>query len=148
MKKLITLITLLLITYLSMSQNFQPIIEIEGGYNKQVNSLTFRLQDGILKDGDDMWKHPLYTNIKVGLNFKDKIFIYQNVENFFSCNSITNYSPYQIRYLTGVELKHKNISLIYEHMCSHPIVNNPIRLEYNNYFRSSSDKLTLKIKIY
>lgn len=148
MKNLLIILSFLFLSFTSIGQNFKPMLEVEGGYKQQINSMTNHFIDQTVRLQDDMYKYNMYTDIKFGVSFKDKLFIYQNMQNFIKPKSLTNYSPYQIIYLTTIEFKHKNISITYEHMCSHPVISKPLEIQDQTFFRQSSDKLSIKIKIY
>ena len=144
MKRLITIL-LFLITYNAISQ-IKPIFEFEFGYKKQSNSMSVHTVGTLAKYGDNMHKSPLYSDIKVGFNYNN-IYFYQNIQNYFGMNNITNYKPYQIVYITTLEYKYQRVSLMYEHMCNHPITGDPLYMAFDNYLRQSSDKFSLKIII-
>ena len=145
-------------TFLS---NIKPIVEFEGGWKKQTNSitnydLTINTVDGnnykiYYEDYnyDNMNKYNCYTNITIGANYKN-IYILSNIENYFGHISGKNFRPYQVIYTMSVQYKYKSLTLSYEHMCSHPIVSKQ-SIDYifnSSFLRQSSDKITLKIKIY
>ena len=144
MKRIITIL-LMLISFNGISQ-IKPIFEFELGYKKQYNSMSVHTVGTLAKYGDNMHKSPLYSDIKVGLNYKS-IYLYQNIQNYFGMNNITSYKPYQIIYITTLEYKYKMVSLIYEHMCNHPITGDPLYMAFDNYLRQSSDKFSIKIII-
>lgn len=135
----------MLISFNGISQ-IKPIFEFEFGYKKQSNSMSVHTVGTLAKYGDNMHKSPLYSDIKIGLNYKN-FYFYQNIQNYFGMNNITSYKPYQIIYITTLEYKYKRVSLIYEHMCNHPITGDPLYMAFDNYLRQSSDKFSLKIII-
>jgi hypothetical protein len=126
---------------LSINAQINPIIEIETGYYNRANSI-------ILKNGsimrDELGKFPIFANVVIGAKWKF-ITVRTYTLNMISEPHGETFTPGQVDYNTNVNVSYKSFELGYEHLCSHPIISNQPILK--SYFRSSYDKIYLKIKI-
>ena len=139
--KTIALILALYITIICNAQ-VKPIVEVEGGYINRANAIFVSPYN--TKIGDKLYKFPIYTNIILGATWKFLTFKTYTMNMFKNSGGI-DFGTGQIDFTTNINATYKNFEFGYEHYCSHPIISDPtIQM---SYFRSSYDKIYLKIKI-
>ena len=147
--KMLAIITCFVISVGCFGQ-IVPHVEVEGGYSSNQYAIVLQrinFQDCI---SSDVEKYPIYSNVKLGFTYK-KFTFKQNIENWMGYTpGNTTFNVKQITFTTGFYYELPlGITAGYEHMCLHPLINDPI-LQYTSntvFYRASYDKLFIKIKI-
>lgn len=144
------MIILLLLCSITGFSQVKPIVEFESGYwNRQISLTSYcnvqlPMPSRQTRIDSDISNYPIYSAIKLGCLYKG-FTLYTDILSQYKMQKLNSYAPKQINYKIGAEYNYKSLFIGYEHMCSHPIINNPI--QYDIMFREDYDRIYLKFKI-
>jgi hypothetical protein len=127
MKKAIIILLVLYCQQLAAQSRIKLSSNVELGYeNRTVN----------------IWKFPdpksfelnntMFGTMEMAGNFKG-FSIYSNTRTYFIPESIVSYDPVQVEFRIGTRYEYKNISIGYEHLCSHSIDTELYQEGYNRF---------------